>query len=232
MNGTAGDSVDTAAGRFGGHGLLLVLVGPAGAGKTTLAHRLLANAPEQRAFSVSHTTRPQRPGEQHGVDYYFVTRSEFEALRAADGFVESAEVHGNLYGTSVQEIVRLRMAGRDVLFDIDIEGAHNIWRQFPEATRLAFVLPPGWPVLVERLLARGTEDEDSVRRRLNTARQELQALLASPAPWHVVINDTLAKAVAQLEPLFAALPPPPAELVAHPAVRGFLRGALADPRTL
>lgn len=211
-------------------GLLIALVGPAGAGKTTLAHRLLQLAPDQRAFSVSHTTRTQRAGEQHGVDYYFVPRAEFEALRDAGGFVESAEVHGNLYGTSVGEIERLRAAGRDVLFDIDIQGALNIWRQFPEATRLAFVLPPGWPVLVERLRARGTETDDTVRRRLRTARQELQALIRSPAPWHIVLNDTLDNATSALAPLFAAEPPPPTVPGDHPAVLAFLRGALADPR--
>ncbi len=211
---------------------LVVLVGPAGAGKTTLAHRLQTHVGVSRAFSVSHTTRMQRPREEHGVDYYFVPRADFEALRTAGGFVESAEVHGNLYGTSLHEIQRLRDLGQDVLFDIDIQGAHNIWRQFPDVTRLVFVLPPSWAVLVERLTGRGTETEETARRRLKTARTELQALIESPAPWHVVINDSLDHAAVALERILMPEPPPPVLPGEHPAVRSFLRDAVADPRTV
>ncbi len=213
----------------GGH--LLVLVGPAGAGKTTLAHRSIARSPEDRGFSVSHTTRPIRSTETDGVDYWFVDRATFEALRDQDGFAEWAEVHGNLYGTSRNEIKRLHDQGRDVLFDIDIVGATNLWRQYPQETRLIFVLPPSWQVLVSRLQGRGSETEATLRRRLRTARTELQGLIASPAPWHVISNDDLGAAVVALEPLYAQAVPPATAVADQPGVQAFLREALADPRT-
>ncbi len=210
-------------------GKLVVLVGPAGAGKTTLAHRVIDRAPERRGFSVSHTTRPMRATEHDGVDYWFVTRPEFEHLRDRGGFAEWAEVHGNYYGTSRAEIERLTGAGRDVFFDIDIVGAHNLWRQYPSEVRLIFVLPPSWPVLVQRLVDRGTETEATLRRRLRTARRELQAVLESPAPWTVIHNDDLARATADLErAVVGALQPTAMEQ--HPGVRAFLREAIADPR--
>lgn len=209
---------------------MLVLVGPAGAGKTTLAHLLQKRAPGRRAFSVSHTTRPMRANEVDGVDYYFVDRANFEALRDRGGFAEWAEVHGNLYGTSRAEIARLHQAGKVALFDIDIVGAHNLWRLYPDEVRLAFLLPPTWQVLVDRLLARGTETAEIVRRRLRTARVELHAVCASPAPWHIVVNDQLEIAATQLETLLAAPPPPAEDPRTHPSVQAFLRDADADPR--
>lgn len=209
---------------------MLVLVGPAGAGKTTLAHLLQSRAPGTRAFSVSHTTRPRRPNEVDGVDYYFVDRDHFEALRDRNGFAEWAEVHGNFYGTSRAEIARLHQNGKIALFDIDIVGAHNLWRMYPDAVRLAFLLPPTWQVLVERLLKRGTETDAVVRRRLRTARLELQSVCESPAPWHIVVNDQLPVAASQLEALLAVPPPPAEDPRAHPSVQAFLREANADPR--
>ncbi len=211
-------------------GTLLVLVGPAGAGKTTLAHVLQTRTPGRRAFSVSHTTRPMRPKEIDGKDYYFVDRAAFETLRDAGGFAEWAEVHGNLYGTSRAEIARLLGDGNTALFDIDIVGAHNLWRLYPEQVRLAFLLPPTWQVLVDRLLNRGTETAEIVRRRLRTARLELHAVCDSPAPWHVVVNDDLQVAADHLEALLAVPPPPAENPRAHPAVLAFLRDAEADPR--
>lgn len=212
------------------HGTLLILVGPAGAGKTTLAHLLQQRAPGRRAFSVSHTTRAPRPNELDGVDYYFVDRSHFEALRDRGGFAEWAEVHGNLYGTSRAEIARLHQGGKVALFDIDIVGAHNLWRLYPDEVRLAFLLPPTWQVLVDRLLRRGTESEAVVQRRLRTARLELHAVCESPAPWHIVVNDALEVAADQLEHLLAVPPPPAEDPRGHAAVQAFLRAADADPR--
>ncbi len=210
-------------------GRLVVLVGPAGAGKTTLAHRVIDLAPSRRGFSVSHTTRPIRATEHDGVDYWFVDRPYFESLRDHNGFAEWAEVHGNYYGTSRAEIERLTSAGRDVFFDVDIVGAHNLWRQYPESIRLIFVLPPSWQVLVQRLINRGTETDASLHRRLRTARRELQALLESPAPWTVVHNDDLPRATADLERAVCE-PLQPTAIEHHPGLRGFLREAMSDPR--
>lgn len=210
-------------------GRLIVLVGPAGAGKTTLAHRLVDAAPATRGFSVSHTTRPMRSGEVDGRDYHFVQRSAFEALAAAGGLAEWAEVHGNLYGTSKAEIERHLSAGRDILFDIDIVGAHNLWHSYAEQTRLCFVLPPTWQTLKDRLARRGSETPGTMQRRLRTARRELQALAQSPAPWSVVVNDQLDGAVTAAEALFAPQQPETAGLDKHPLLQAFLQDASTDP---
>lgn len=210
-------------------GRLIVLVGPAGAGKTTIAHRLVQAEPQRRGFSVSHTTRPIRPNEAHGRDYWFVSRPEFEALRDAGGMAEWAEVHGNLYGTSRAEIARHLAAGRDILFDIDIVGAHNLLAAYPAETRLCFVVPPSWEALKARLVARRTETDATLRRRLHTARSELHAVLASPAPWSVIRNDVLGDAVAEAESLFAKTPPPADAVAADPILLAFARAADADP---
>ena len=171
-----------------------------------------------------------RAGERDGVDYWFVTRGEFERLRDGGGFAEWAEVHGNLYGTSRAEIARLHAAGQDILFDIDIVGAHNLWQQFPAQTRLVFVLPPTWEELVRRLQARGSETAETLQRRLRTARRELQALIESPAPWHVVLNDGLDDAVAAMEALLGPQPPAADAPARQPVVRAFLAAAEADRR--
>jgi guanylate kinase len=210
---------------------LLVLVGPAGSGKTTIAHRLVSAAPDRRAFSVSHTTRAQRPNERDGADYYFVSTDEFATLRRHDAFAECAEVHGQWYGTSHAEIRRLAGSGCVAVFDIDIQGAHNLYRAYPHATLLCFVLPPSWRVLVERLTARGTEGPDSLRRRLTTARHEFEIVALSAAPWHLVQNDDLASATAAVEGLIAAPSMPPDDLRANAHLAAFLRDATADART-
>ncbi len=212
-------------------GRLVVLVGPSGSGKTTLARQMIDARPERWTFSVSHTTRERRPTEVTGRDYHFVDRAAFERLRDADGFAEWAEVHGNLYGTSMAELDHHFAAGREVFFDIDILGAHNIWRRFTHRSRLIFVLPPTWSEMVGRLERRGTETDATLRRRLRTARIELLEVLASPAPWSILVNDDLETATADLVALIDG-----ADNVANgagsPLVQAFLAAAIDDPRSL
>lgn len=219
-------------------GRAIIFVGPAGAGKTTLAHRLIDKNPDVRGFSVSHTTRAIRPTETDGVDYHFLDRPDFEALIAQDAFLEWALVHDNYYGTARSEVERHLAAGRDVFFDIDIQGALNLYNNLADRALLVFITPPSWQVLVARLEGRGSETEQTLRRRLRTARDEFRAVRDSDLPWHVVINDALPQAERDLELLLAAsrLGPQPAagSAPAVGAMRGLLdrlcRAADADPR--
>ena len=151
--------------------LLLILSSPSGAGKTTLSNRLRGEFPNLR-FSVSHTTRRPRPTEVDGREYHFVDRPSFEKMIRAGAFAEHAEVHGNLYGTTVREIDLARESAGGVLFDIDYQGARQIKAHFPEAVGV-FVLPPSLAELERRLRGRGTEDEATTARRLAAAKGEI-----------------------------------------------------------
>lgn len=174
-------------------GIPLVLSAPSGAGKSTLV-REVRNRVEALGFSVSHTTRPPRAGEADGVDYHFVDRPEFEAMIRERGFAEWAEVHGNLYGTSL-EALRARLNRReDVLLDIDVQGALQIAEKVPGAV-LVFVLPPSWAELRRRLTGRGLDAPDVVERRLANARGELEQALRYD---YLVVNDHLDRAADEL----------------------------------
>jgi len=180
-------------------GSVLVISAPSGAGKTTLCKRLLE---EDRTgdFSVSFTTRGPRPGERDGVDYFFVGREEFERRRDRGEFVEWAAVGGHLYGTSGERVRAAAARGRDILLDIDTQGAANIRRLIPEAV-LIFILPPGRAALEERLTKRGTDGPEEMARRLRLARGEVEK---SPTYDYVIINDDFESAYRQLRAVVEA----------------------------
>jgi guanylate kinase len=180
-------------------GIPIVVAAPSGAGKTTVCRRLV-EGDANLVFSVSHTTRPRRPGEREGVDYHFVSRAEFERLVAGGAFLESAEYSGNLYGTSWAAIEGPLRAGRDVLLEIEVQGARQVRARLSEAV-LVFLIPPSLAVLEERLRSRGTDGPDEIGRRLVIARAELAALDLFD---YAVVNDALEDAVARLRGIVAA----------------------------
>lgn len=174
-------------------GRLFIVTAPSGAGKTSLLRELL-NREERLAVSISHTTRPMREGEEDGVDYYFVSPEEFERINGQDGFLERAEVFGNLYGTSRAEVKRLQDEGLDVILEIDWQGAQLVRQKMPDAVGI-FILPPSLAVLDARLRDRGTDDDDVISRRLNQARSDI---LHCGDFEHCVINDDFEETVGQL----------------------------------
>ena len=177
----------------------IILSSPSGAGKTTIARELLRRRADL-GYSVSCTTRAARPGEVDGKDYYFLSRAEFERRREAGDFAESAEVHGNMYGTLASEIERVLGAGKHVVMDIDVQGAQQFTRVFPKSVTI-FVLPPSADVLLERLRHRKTESKEQLARRLHSALQELQAV---DLYQYVVVNDELPKAVQRVSAIIDA----------------------------
>ena len=180
--------------------LLLILSSPSGAGKTTLTRKLLETFPDLR-FSVSHTTRKPRENEIDGRDYHFVDRVAFERIVAAHGFVEWAEVHGNLYGTSLDEIERAKATGcGGMIFDIDYQGARQIRAKLPEVAGV-FILPPSMSELERRLRGRASETEEVVRRRFLAATREIEHYALFD---YVLVNDDLESAFATLQGIVLA----------------------------
>lgn len=171
--------------------MLIILTAPSGTGKSTVAERVLT-ARRSLAFSVSHTTRPKRPAEVDGEDYYFVDDEAFEALVTAGGFAEWAHVHAQRYGTSKAEVSRRLSAGFDVLFDIDPQGGLQLMEVYPEAVTI-FMVPPSMIELETRLRGRGTDSEEQVAIRLGVAREEIAQ---AHRYQYVVVNDDLDQAVA------------------------------------
>jgi guanylate kinase len=171
----------------------VILSAPSGGGKTTIARALLARRPDL-GYSVSCTTRAPRPGEVQGRDYYFLSRAEFLAKREQGAFAESAEVHGNLYGTLREEVDRVLGSGRHVVMDIDVQGSIQFVRAFPQSVPI-FILPPSAEVLLERLRARKTESPAQLAARLQSALQELQQVGEYE---YIVVNDDLERAVASV----------------------------------
>ena len=165
-----------------GKGLLVVVSGPAGSGKGTVNKKLLES--EDFVFSVSATTRAPRPGEADGVNYHYISREDFEARIARGELLEHTEYCGNCYGTLRSETEAVLASNRNLLLEIEVEGAMNIKRRYPEAV-LIMLLPPSYRVLEERLRGRGTETEEVIRRRMARAREELEFL---PEYDYVVYN--------------------------------------------
>ena len=163
--------------------------GPSGAGKGTVIREVLKRRPDV-ALSVSATTRPARVGERHGFDYTFVTSEDFLTLRDQGEFLESAEVYGHLYGTPRSQVERALAAGRDILVEVDIQGAMAIKRAMPEAV-LVFVEPPSIDDLMVRLRGRATEDVESMRKRIEAAYEEIKVKRIYD---HIVVNDEIGKA--------------------------------------
>lgn len=180
-------------------GRFFVVSGPSGAGKTTLTHRLLDLVPEL-SYSVSYTTRPPRPGEKDGRDYFFITRSDFQEMIENKAFLEWAEVFGRFYGTGRSWVDGRLAEGRDVLVDIDIAGAKQIKTHFPQATFI-FVVPPSFEELERRLLSRHTETEAQIRERLGRARIEIESRTMYD---YLIVNDEVERAAADMTALLRA----------------------------
>jgi guanylate kinase len=178
--------------------LLLIISSPSGAGKTTLTSRLLAEV-KGLTFSISHTTRQPRHNETNSKEYHFVSRSEFERLIEEGAFLEWAEVHGNLYGTSRAEIAG-RRGDRGIVFDIDHQGARQIKCAAPDAVAV-FILPPSMSVLEQRLRGRASEDEETVQRRFGVAKREIEHYGLFD---YVLVNAELEEATKKLTSIFLA----------------------------
>jgi guanylate kinase len=181
-------------------GTLFVISAPSGAGKSTILKKVLTAVPSL-AFSVSHTTRKPRPGENNGREYHFVDRPTFEKMRAGDAFLEWAEVHGNLYGTSRTAIEAQQAKGIDVFLDIDVQGARQLRGGGHQGAVFLFIAPPSWQELERRLRGRGTDSEETVQLRLNNARREMEDAHNYD---YLVLNDRLDEAVDVLHAVIVA----------------------------
>jgi guanylate kinase len=182
-------------------GLLIILSSPSGAGKSTLSRRLLEVDP-QVSFSVSATTRPPRPGEQEGREYYFRSRREFEAMATAGEMLEHAEVFGNLYGTPRAPVEAAISEGRDVLFDVDWQGGQQIRNSSLRASVVSiFILPPSIAELEARLRARGQDSAEVVATRMAKSRDEISHWAEYD---YVLINRALPECEAELRAIIAA----------------------------
>lgn len=193
------DDTDTRPFTFTRRGILFILSAPSGAGKTTLSRQILERECDL-LLSISYTTRTPRPGEIDGQDYHFIDEVRFIQLRAASAFAEWAQVHDHLYGTARAPLDDAVASGRDILLDVDVQGARQIKSVYPEAVSI-FVLPPSWSELEQRLRSRGTDHNDVISRRLQRARGETQAF-GSYNYW--IVNDHVDRAVATLRAIIHA----------------------------
>ena len=178
-------------------GELFILSAPSGAGKTTLIHRMFESglfAGGTIAFSVSHTTRAPRAGEEDGKAYHFVDAATFQAMADGDRFLEWAVVHGNRYGTSYDEVLPRLEQGVDVVLDIDVQGAARVMRRFPEAHGI-FIVPPSFEALCKRLTARALDEPDAIARRLQKSLSEIKCYDQYE---YVIVNDDAERATEKL----------------------------------
>ena len=180
-------------------GKLIIVSAPSGAGKSSLVAQALKKI-EQICYSISYTTRPSRGTEQHGIDYYFVSREDFLDRRDRGEFLESAEVHGNFYGTQRAATEKLLANGMDVLLDIDVQGARQLIKAVPDAVTI-FILPPSRLELEERLRKRALNSAEDLERRLHNAIEEVQHCREFQ---FVIVNDDLERAYARLEAIIRA----------------------------
>ena len=180
-------------------GRTFIVSGPSGVGKSTVL-RALFEKRENLVFSVSATTRAPRPGERDGVEYYFLDVDTFREWIRQDEFLEYAEFVGNFYGTPKKYVYEAMENGKDVILDIEVQGADQIVSKMPEVVRI-FVAPPSWEELERRLTERGTDTADKIRGRLDRAKVEVEAAQTYD---YFVINDTVENAVAELEAIMTA----------------------------
>ncbi|MCS7057674.1 MAG: guanylate kinase [Meiothermus sp.] len=200
-------------------GNLFVMTGASGVGKGTIRGRLLEY--HRMYYSVSMTTRPPRPGERHGVDYYFVSREEFEQKVAQNGFLEYARYVDDYYGTPREPVEEALRKGLDVLLEIEVQGALQVKQAMPEAI-LVFIVPPSLSELRRRLLVRGTDSLEKIRKRLLRAEEEIRL---APEFKYVVVNDQLDRAVSDFSAIIQA------ERLRQPRMAEALAQALSkDPR--
>ena len=204
-------------------GNLIIISSPSGGGKGTLIRELLNMVPEL-GYSISLTTRPPRAGEENGKHYHFVSQREFETYKQQGGFLESAEVHGNFYGTSVEQTDKMRNAGMDVVLEIDVQGAASVLAKVPDAVSI-FILPPSYEVLKARLTARATEDPKDLELRLKNSLSEVMQFSDFA---YVVVNDDVASASRRMAAIILAerqRPHRQAELI-HGILGSFERATL------
>ncbi|HEX5362696.1 MAG TPA: guanylate kinase [Gallionella sp.] len=180
-------------------GNLFIVSAPSGAGKTSLVHALLGINP-QIDLSISYTTRNPRPGEQDGKDYNFVSRETFLAMMKGGEFLESAEVYGNFYGTSQNWIAQEIDKGRDILLEIDWQGATQVRKLFPHSISI-FILPPSLQALEQRLKGRGKDNEEIIARRMAAVRDDVAHVAEFD---YVIINDSLNEALRELNSVVLA----------------------------
>ncbi len=179
--------------------IVYIVSAPSGSGKSTLVAKLIKMV-RSLDFSISYTTRPPRGPEQNRKEYFFVSREEFEAMIAADEFLEYADVFGNCYGTARRFLREAQERGNDLLLDIDVQGAEQIQQKIPEAVSI-FILPPNWETLERRLRSRGQDSEEVIRRRLDTARGEIENYSKYD---YILVNDLLEQSANQLKDIVLA----------------------------